>query len=115
MRKVCWSCSEHSEIAQLPPEADQPPAGVEQLVFMAFTVYVLRSRKNSKRYVGYTAKTAEERLLDHHRGTNQWTRQNGPFELIYTEVYPEKIMAMKRERFLKSGQGRKWLDNNTPR
>jgi len=77
-----------------------------------FTVYVLRSDKNNKRYVGFTSKSADERLHEHLTGTNQWTRQNGPFRLIHTELYQDKHSAIKRERFLKSGQGRKWLDGH---
>ncbi len=72
-----------------------------------FTVYVLRSEKNNKRYIGYTGKDVGDRLHEHLTGTNQWTRQNGPFKLIYTEEYSDKNSAIKRERFLKSGQGRK--------
>ncbi len=30
--------------------------------------------------------------------------------LIYTEAYQTKTEAIKREKFLKSGQGRKFLD-----
>lgn len=77
-----------------------------------YTVYVLRSLKNRKRYVGFTGKSADERLHEHLTGTNQWTRQNGPFTIIHTELFSEKSEAMKREKFLKSGQGRKWLDEN---
>lgn len=77
-----------------------------------FIVYVLRSLKNKKRYIGYTSKDAFERLKDHNRGCNKWTRENGPFKVIYQEEYETKSEAIKRERFLKSGQGRKWLDEN---
>ncbi len=80
-----------------------------------FFVYVLRSLKNNKRYVGYTSKTALERLKDHHSGSNKWTRQNGPFNLMHSEGFQTRWEAEKRERFLKSGQGRKWLDENIPR
>ena len=77
-----------------------------------FTVYILRSLKNSKRYIGYTSKASLERLHDHNTGSNKWTRENGPFVIIHTEEYDSKNEAMKREKFLKSGQGRKWLDEN---
>jgi putative endonuclease len=77
-----------------------------------FTVYVLRSLKNKKRYVGYTSKEALERLEEHNHGHNKWTRTNKPFKMIHTEDYLNKTDAMKREHFLKSGQGRKWLDEN---
>ena len=75
-----------------------------------FTVYVLKSEKNGKRYVGYTGKDPSVRLYEHNAGSNKYTRQNSPFILLYTEQYEEKTEAAKRERFLKSGQGRKFLD-----
>ena len=81
---------------------------------MSYTVYVLRSTKNGKRYVGYTGKTVIERLYDHLNGSNIWTRRNGPFIIIYTEQYESKTQAIRRENFLKSGQGRKWLDEVIP-
>ena len=77
-----------------------------------FIVYILRSLKNSKRYIGQTSKDVFERLHDHNTGSNVWTRHNGPFDVIYFEEYLNKIDAIRRERFLKSGQGRKWLDQN---
>ena len=79
-----------------------------------FNVYVLRSLSNKKRYVGCTSKDVEIRLKEHNTGSNKYTRQNGPFEIIYTEEYPDKTEALQRERFLKSGQGRKFLDTMGP-
>jgi putative endonuclease len=75
-----------------------------------YTVYVLRSLKNTKRYVGYTSKSAEKRLYEHNHGSNSFTKINGPFILIHVELFSDKTEAIKREKFLKSGQGRKWLD-----
>ncbi|MBU1164636.1 GIY-YIG nuclease family protein [Patescibacteria group bacterium] len=75
-----------------------------------FTVYVLISLKNHKRYIGYTSKDETERLKDHNFGSNKWTRSNKPFKIIYTEKFNNKTEAIKREKFLKSGQGRKYLD-----
>jgi len=76
-----------------------------------FIVYVLKSLKNSKRYISYTSKSIEERLKEHNSGCNKWTRENGPFEIFYTEEFTDKTNAIKRELFLKSGQGRKFLDS----
>ena len=73
-------------------------------------VYVLRSLKNNKRYVGYTQRGPLDKLAEHNSGATQWTRQNGPFVLIYTEEFADSVTARKRERFLKSGKGRQWLD-----
>lgn len=73
-------------------------------------VYVLKSLKNGKRYIGSTDLLPEERLKKHNYGSNQFTKRNGPFELIHKEEYPNKTEARKRENFLKSGVGRKYLD-----
>ncbi len=73
-------------------------------------VYVLKSLKNNKRYIGCTSKKPEIRLTEHNLGSNKWTRANKPFELIYIEIYNNKTEALKREKLLKSGQGRKFLD-----
>ena len=75
-----------------------------------FNVYILRSRKNGKRYVGYTERNIEMRLAEHNRGQSHYTKRNGPFVLIYNEMYDTKQEALIREKFLKSGQGRKFLD-----
>ena len=82
---------------------------------MMFYVYVLRSLKNNKRYVGFTAKQPKERLREHNFGTSKWTRANKPFKLVYKEDFVSKTEAIKREKFLKSGQGRKHLDIIIPR
>ncbi len=73
-------------------------------------VYILKSLRNGKRYVGYTSKDPNTRFIEHLSGTNTWTRQNKPLELVYHEAFDDSFSARKRERFLKSGQGRKFLD-----
>ena len=76
-----------------------------------YTVYVLRSRKNGKHYVGYSSKRAEERFKEHNSGRNGgWTAQNRPFDLVHFEEFSDRDQALKRERFLKTGKGRKLLD-----
>ncbi len=57
----------------------------------------------------------QERLKQHNKGDNTWTSQNRPFKLMHSESFENKTEAIKRERFLKSGQGRKFLDNLFPR
>ena len=76
-----------------------------------FYIYVLESLRNKKRYVGYTSKDISIRLKEHNTGSNNFTSQNGPFVLFYSEALSDKTSAIKREKFLKSGQGRKFLDN----
>jgi len=79
-----------------------------------YYVYVLRSKKSTKRYTGCTHKEPIERLHDHNTGSNAWTRQNGPFELTYSESFSDKKSALAREKYLKTGAGRKFLDSIIP-
>ena len=74
-----------------------------------YCVYVLQSKKNNKKYIGLTSKDVSIRLKEHNHGTNQWTRNNGPFDLIYHEQYLDEAFARKREKFFKSGLGREFL------
>ena len=79
---------------------------------MSHHTYVLRSLKNGKRYIGFTSKNPAERLADHNAGLSSWTRRYRPWILIYQERQRTKSEAVKRERYLKSAQGRQWLDAN---
>jgi len=72
-------------------------------------VYVIKSQKIKFRYVGITDNLAR-RLLEHNFGKNNSTSFYKPFDLIYTEKYKNYKEARNREKFLKSGQGRKFLD-----
>ena len=63
--------------------------------------------RNEKGYVGLTSKAVGKRLEEHNLGSNVWTRQNGPFRLVYYESYYCKQDASSRELFLKSGVGKK--------
>ena len=78
-----------------------------------YFIYVLWSSKLNKRYVGST-KFVEKRLVEHNRGNNKFTKGGIPWNLIYQEEFPTKKEALKREKFLKSGQGRVWLNINFP-
>lgn len=79
-----------------------------------YYVYVIKSLKNSKRYTGFTQKDPKIRLIEHNNGTNFYTRQNRPFELIYFENFSEESKARAREKFLKTGQGRRFIDRIIP-
>jgi putative endonuclease len=74
-----------------------------------YYIYVLKSSKNNKSYVGSTSKIPSKRLEEHNLSSNKWTSLNKPFKLIYYESYYCKKDAIHRERFLKSGQGSKLI------
>ena len=75
-----------------------------------YYAYFLKSLVNGKIYVGSTQKLPKERLKEHNSGSNKWSRENGPLELIYYEIYECKLNCLKREQFYKSGFGRKIRD-----
>ncbi len=72
-------------------------------------VYALRSLKNRRFYIGYSA-NLRKRFSDHVSGGSSATSHRGPWKLIYYEAYVERDDALGRERYLKSGSGRKFLE-----
>ena len=73
-----------------------------------FCTYVLLSKKDGKFYIGQT-NDAKARLNMHNEGRVISTKNRRPFKLLLIEEYETRSEAFKRERFLKSGQGREWL------
>ncbi|MEO8458411.1 MAG: GIY-YIG nuclease family protein [Chloroflexota bacterium] len=73
-------------------------------------VYILESLRNGKHYTGRTSKSVEARLREHNGGANKWTRANRPFKLLHIEEFDTLAEAATREKFLKSGAGRKIRD-----
>ena len=74
-----------------------------------FYIYVLLSESHNTRYVG-CAKDINVRLQEHNEGRCRYTSGRRPWKLIHWEAFPNLVEARKRERFLKSGVGRKELD-----
>lgn len=72
-----------------------------------YFVYFAISLKNNKVYVGSTSKKPEVRVKEHNLGTNEWTRNNGPFKLIFYETYICKEDSKARELFYKTGVGKR--------
>jgi putative endonuclease len=74
-----------------------------------YHVYVLWSDKLKKRYIGFT-EDLNKRFKEHNTSKTDFTKSGIPWIIIYHETYEDKGSARKREIFLKSGQGRKFLD-----
>ena len=74
-----------------------------------YYVYVLWSELLQKRYTGSTSEISK-RISEHNRGCNKFTKGGVFWELKYSEEFKTKHEALKRVKFLKSGQGRKLLD-----
>jgi putative endonuclease len=73
-------------------------------------VYVLRSLKDSKLYVGMT-ENLEARLKRHEQGKVPSTRNRRPFVLLHNEEFEDRLQARKREKYLKSGPGHRELSH----
>ena len=80
---------------------------------MGFTVYVLRSESSGLRYVGQTDDLSR-RLAEHndpeHNSRKFTSRNPGPWVVVHFEEFETRSAAMKREKWLKSGVGREWID-----
>jgi len=74
-------------------------------------VYVLNGK--DKRYVGIT-NNLTRRLSEHRSGHTKSSQIIGKFKLLHTETFCDYISARKREKFLKSGQGREFLNKLYP-
>jgi len=74
-----------------------------------FTVYVLYSQSHNKIYIGQT-EDIERRLFEHNNGLlSGYTKRYIPWETIYTEEYPSRSDALKREKQMKSQKGREFI------
>jgi putative endonuclease len=73
-----------------------------------FTVYVLLNRVAPRTYVGFT-KDLSNRFLEHNSGKVEATKPFRPWVVIYTESVSDIAEAKHRERYWKSGAGRRNL------
>jgi len=79
-----------------------------------FFVYVIRSEKDSRFYVGMSS-NPERRLLQHNSGKVFSTKGYKPWGLFFTEELPGRTEARKREKYLKSGIGKEFIKDKWSR
>jgi putative endonuclease len=73
-----------------------------------YYTYVLLSLKDKNFYTGFT-NNLKLRFEQHNRGRVESTEDRRPFELIYYEACLEQRDAIKREKYLKTYQGKMFL------
>jgi len=61
-----------------------------------YIVYVIKSEKDSRLYVGFT-ENIERRLKEHNSGKTKSTKGYVPWNLVHTEEVTERSLARKRE------------------
>jgi len=81
--------------------------------FMWYT-YILQSNKDKRWYTG-CATDLRKRFKEHNDGLAPSTKGRGPFKLIYYEACINKDDAFAREKYLKSGMGKRYLKNRLKR
>jgi putative endonuclease len=79
-----------------------------------FYVYVIRSRKNGRLYTGST-NDLRKRFNQHNKGKSTWTKTRGPWEIIYYEASLSEEDARSREKYLKTGMGKRYIKNRLKR
>lgn len=75
------------------------PSPLTQKLFM-FCVYVIKSKKDQSLYIGYS-NNLKRRLAEHNKNLSGYTKNKGPWELVYCEFYKSNKDAKIREDNLK--------------
>lgn len=76
--------------------------------------YVIMSKKDKRWYTGCTS-DLRKRFKDHNNNLITATKGRGKFEIIYYEACLNKKDAFAREKYLKSGMGKRYLRNRLKR
>ena len=79
-----------------------------------YYTYVIQSRSDGKLYTGITF-NLRKRFKEHNTDESRSTKGRGPFDLIYYEVYVDQHDAAMREKYLKSGLGKRYIRNRLQR
>jgi len=75
-----------------------------------YYTYVLKSEKNNQFYTGATS-NVDKRVKEHNNGLVISTRHKRPLDLIYFEACLKRDDAFRREKYLKTGMGKRYIKN----
>lgn len=79
-----------------------------------FYIYIIQSKNDGRWYTGFTD-DLRKRFNEHNDNKVVSTNNRGPFELIYYEACFNKYDALAREKYLKTGVGKRYLKNRLKR
>ena len=74
-----------------------------------FFVYILHSTVTNRYYVGSTH-DMQLRLAHHNDGWSRSTKSGRPWHVVYTEEYPDRSAALRRENEIKRQKSRKYIE-----
>jgi putative endonuclease len=69
-----------------------------------YNVYILESLVKKRYYIGHTGDIIR-RMSEHNAGRNRSSKAYIPWKVVYTEEYPTKQEAYRREMQIKSYKG----------
>lgn len=75
-----------------------------------YYTYLLKSEKNGKWYTGSTG-DLRKRFKQHNDNRSTYTKNKGPWKLIYYEACLSEKDARAREKYIASGMGVRYLKN----
>ena len=75
---------------------------------MSFYAYILKSELTGQLYKGHCEGLAV-RLKAHNAGKTKSTRHGIPWRVVYYEEFESREEAISRERYFKSGAGRRFI------
>lgn len=73
-----------------------------------FYTYVLKSKIDDKLYIGFT-EDLKKRIQEHNDGLVVATKVRRSFIVVYYEACLLKDKALRREKYFKTGFGRRFL------
>ena len=79
-----------------------------------FYTYILKSEKSDRLYTGST-NDLRKRFKEHNSGRSAHTAKRGPYKLIYYEACNNEDDARTREKYLKTGMGKRYIHNRLKR
>ena len=81
---------------------------------MSHYVYILKSKKDGQFYTGCT-NDLRKRFRQHQSGKVTSTKERLPVELVYYEMCLDQTDAYAREKYLKTGMGKRYIKNRLKR
>ena len=81
---------------------------------MFWYTYVMKSKTDQKLYTGCT-NDLRKRLKQHNAGYVIATKKRIPFDLMYYEACKNQSDAYTREKYLKTGMGKRFIKNRLKR
>jgi len=76
-----------------------------------FHVYIIQNPSNNY-YIGHT-NNIERRLIEHNttnNGSQKYTKNKGPWKIVYLEKFDNRFGAMRREKEIKNKKSKKYIE-----